>query len=286
MDTYATQRLAAKLVALDIDGTIIGRDGIVPQVTRLAIERVRAEGIEVVLATGRSLVGVLPIAQQLGLTRGWFVASNGAITGRFTGHWWKPYKVVSTRVFDPQGAFSYAMCAIPDAFMAVEEIGRGFRVNVRFGPGLLNGKQRIVSERDLWSRPVTRAVIHAEGAAGMAAQLHSAGVTAVPAGPDWIDVTKQGLSKAVELDEIRRHLGIARDETVAVGDGLNDLEMLKWSGYGVAMGHAPEEVLMTADHVTGTIGEHGAAHVLESLCQRPSMPPRDVSSVSGRRPGV
>nr|WP_240644045.1 HAD hydrolase family protein [Antribacter gilvus] len=72
----------AQIVALDIGGTLVGRDGIVPDATREAVTDVLARGIEVVLATGCSLVGVVPVSQQLGLTSGWLVASNGAVTGR------------------------------------------------------------------------------------------------------------------------------------------------------------------------------------------------------------
>ncbi|MFD6140180.1 HAD family hydrolase [Promicromonospora sp. NPDC060271] len=72
------------MIALDIDGTLLRTGEPVPEVTVRAVRRVRAAGHHVVLASGRSLVGVLPVARQLGIVRGWVVASNGAVTARLT----------------------------------------------------------------------------------------------------------------------------------------------------------------------------------------------------------
>jgi hydroxymethylpyrimidine pyrophosphatase-like HAD family hydrolase len=90
-------------------------------------------------------------------------------------------------------------------------------------------------------------------------------MTVTTAGPDWLDVTGPGVSKATTLERLRTKLGVAIEHTVAIGDGANDIEALAWAGRGVAMGHAAEAVREAADEVTGTIDEDGAATVLASL---------------------
>jgi hydroxymethylpyrimidine pyrophosphatase-like HAD family hydrolase len=144
-------------------------------------------------------------------------------------------------------------------------VGYGWRVSNRFPPGLLNGRQRIVREQDLWGPPTTRAVVQAEGVTGFLTDIRSTGVTATPAGTDWIDITAVGLSKATSLELVRSSLGIVPEATIAVGDGMNDVELLTWAARGVAMGHAPEELKAVADEVTGTIDELGVVDVLRSI---------------------
>ena len=81
----------------------------------------------------------------------------------------------------------------------------------------------------------------------------------------WLDLTPGGVSKASALEEIRQHEGVEPFATVAVGDGSNDVQMLRWAARGVAMGHASDVVRAAADEVTGTIADDGAVAVLRSL---------------------
>lgn len=87
--------------------------------------------------------------------------------------------------------------------------------------------------------------------------------------PRWCDsftdVIHRDNSKAVGLDRICRHFGIRQEETVAFGDGANDIEMLEWSGIGVAMGNAAEEVKQHADLVTTSVDEEGILRAVEKI---------------------
>jgi hypothetical protein len=158
----------------------------------------------------------------------------------------------------------------------VEEIGWGWRVNATFDPGHLNGPQQKVPLSDLVAAPATRVALHSPGIAHHHDALSATGVTATPAGPGWLDLTAPGTSKAAALEAIRTHLGVPAEQTVAVGDGINDLEMLAWAARSVAMGHAPAVVQAAADEATGTIEQSGAVAVLHSL-----LPPGvDVGSLS------
>jgi HAD superfamily hydrolase (TIGR01484 family) len=79
---HSGSALMPRLVALDIDGTLLEHGGKIPAETLAALDLVRAAGHQVVLATGRSLVGLLPVATRLGLIEGFAVCSNGAMTVR------------------------------------------------------------------------------------------------------------------------------------------------------------------------------------------------------------
>jgi hydroxymethylpyrimidine pyrophosphatase-like HAD family hydrolase len=253
------------LVALDIDGTLVGADGRVPTGTVETLDLVRAAGHEVVLASGRSLAGLLPIAVRLGLNGGWGVCSNGALTVRLDRSAPAGYDIVAARTFAPGRVISRAVDLDSDVRVAVEEVGWGWRTSHQFGPEELNGQQKPATLNALTSEPATRVVLAAPGISRFVDALNDAGVTVTPVGPDWLDVVAPDVTKAVALEGVREHLQIPTDRTVAVGDGVNDLAMLAWAARAVAMGQAPAIVRDVADETTGTITEAGALPVLASL---------------------
>jgi hydroxymethylpyrimidine pyrophosphatase-like HAD family hydrolase len=94
---------------------------------------------------------------------------------------------------------------------------------------------------------------------GLSGVTYSVGWTA------WLDIAAEGVTKASALEALRLQLGTDPDNTLAIGDGRNDIEMLTWAGRGVAMGQAPDEVLAAADEVTASVLDDGAALVLRGL---------------------
>lgn len=261
----ATVTSARVLVALDIDGTLIDGDRRIPAGTVEALDLVRAAGHEVVLATGRSLAGLLPIATRLGLTQGRAVCSNGALTVHLDRSAPSGYDLVEARTFDPSPVIGRALGVAPGVRVAVEEVGWGWRTSSAFEPDELNGQQKTVQMAELKARPATRLALHAPEIRRCMRNLRATGVTVAPQRPDWLDITAPGVNKAVALDVVRAALGIPKNRTVAVGDGINDLDMLAWAGRSVAMGQAPAIVRSAAGQTTGTIDEAGALAVLASL---------------------
>jgi hydroxymethylpyrimidine pyrophosphatase-like HAD family hydrolase len=75
----------------------------------------------------------------------------------------------------------------------------------------------------------------------------------------WLDIAPEGVSKASALADVAEELGVARADVLAIGDGRNDIEMLRWAGRGVAMGQAPLSVQEAADDVTETVLNDGVA---------------------------
>lgn len=97
----------------------------------------------------------------------------------------------------------------------------------------------------------------------MIGQVHLPGVRSwIDPGDTFADFTAASVSKASAAEAVRAELGVPRDEVVAVGDGVNDIELLLWSGLGVAMGQAPEAVRVVADAVCPSVEQDGVAAVL------------------------
>ena len=78
----------------------------------------------------------------------------------------------------------------------------------------------------------------------------------------WLTVVPLNVSKGAALEELRQEMGISASDTLAIGDGSNDVEMLRWAALGVAMGQAPARVHAVADEIGPSVLEDGAAQVL------------------------
>ena len=208
--------------------------------------------------------GVLPVLGQLGLTQGYAVASNGAVT--FT---YLPPAVRTTRTFDAGPAVRAVLDKVPDALVAVEVVGRGFRANRHFPEGEIGGDLWLQTVDELIGEPVTRVIIRdpqasAEDFLALADSLGLKGINYFVGYTAWLDLAPPGVSKASALEEVAGVLGVRAADVLAIGDGRNDLEMLSWAGRGVAMGQAPDEVKDVADAVTGTWEQDGVAEELAS----------------------
>ena len=138
--------------------------------------------------------------------------------------------------------------------IAVEEIGRGYRLNEHFPGGDLTGEMIIEDLEQLSSRPVTRIILRdptrsVDDFITLASHLGLHGVTYFVGWSAWLDIAPEGVNKATALAEVAMHLGVHAADVLAFGDGRNDIEMLRWAGRGVAIGDAPPEVQAAADDV-------------------------------------
>ena len=246
-----------KLVALDVDGTVLDHDGSLPDEVRAAVRSVTDAGVPVVLATGRSWHSTLPVVAALGLSHGPSVCSNGAVLVDFP-----PERIVKAATFDPRTVIEKVEAHAPGTLIAVEEIGRGYRLTGHFPAGDLTGEMIIEDAEQLSSRPVTRIILRDPDRSdhdfiALAEQLGLHGVQYYVGYSAWLDIAPEGVTKASGLAEVVAELGVSAADVLAVGDGRNDAEMLAWAGRGVAMGQAPAEVRQIADAVTGNYVERG-----------------------------
>jgi hydroxymethylpyrimidine pyrophosphatase-like HAD family hydrolase len=258
------------LVALDLDGTTIDHVGALSSAVRDAVSDVVDAGHHLVISTGRSIVATLPIVEMLGLERGYAVCSNGAVTLVLDPERPSGYRIVDTVTFDPRPVLTMLRDVIPDALVAVEDLGVGFKVSGPFPDGELGGEQVVVDWEELVAHPATRVTLRRPEASSeeFMEQVEHAGLHGVSYAVGWtawLDINPEGVSKGSALELVRRTLRVEPGDTVAIGDQRNDIEMLHWAARGVAMGQAPDEVKDAADEVTGTVEEDGLVPVLRSL---------------------
>jgi Cof subfamily protein (haloacid dehalogenase superfamily) len=262
-----------RLVALDIDGTLFTNvpstgqveETISPAVVA-AVRRAYDAGAHVVLATGRSTFGITHVWDLLGLppegSTALAVASNGSVTFRYP-----PVEVLATETFDASEIVRMLLEEVPNAAVAVEEVGVGYRINRPFPEGEISGSMRLQTVDELVAEPVTRVIIRdphssEEEFLELAEKLGLQGTNYFIGWTAWLDIAPDGISKASALEGVAADLGVARSDVLAVGDGRNDIEMLRWAGRGVAMGQAPLEVQEAADDVTETVENDGVAREL------------------------
>ena len=260
-----------RLVALDIDGTLLKWvEGAgqtyeeIPPAVYDAVHRILDAGGHVVLSSGRSPHGMTPIADLLKIPRDgddrlWIVASNGAVVFRYPD-----LEVVHEETFDARPAVEAVLREHPDALVAVEERGVGYRVNRPFPMGELSGQMIPTEVADIIAKPVSRVIVRdpaatADDFVALAARLGLHGTDFVVGWTAWLDLAPVGVSKASGLAVVAEQLGVAAADVLAIGDGRNDIEMLRWAGRGVAMGQSVQEVIDAADDVTDSVYEDGAA---------------------------
>lgn len=261
------------IVALDVDGTIMTPDGQVSVRMRAAITGLSQAGAHVIISTGRGIQAAVPVALEVGLTRGWVVCANGAVTLRMDEQLPGGWEIVEAITFDPAPAIDTLTAAFPEGIIAVEDTGTGFRTTRLFPEGEIIEDQLVVSVEDLHSRPVTRVVLRAPGmpleefteavaATGLHSVEYAIGWTA------WLDIAPEGVTKASALEAMTLRLGTSAERVIAVGDGANDIDMLRWAGLGVAMGSAPQHVVEAADARTRNVWQDGCAALLDAVRAR------------------
>ena len=248
-----------RLLAVDIDGTLLDPASELPAANLAALRRAHAKGVEVILVTGRRYRFALPIAQNLGFDS-WLITSNGAIIRSLQGEtFFRDLMPAETAL---------RLCAAMDAFrraavLTFDVDGKGSLV-VETTEGFDLGIQRwlernrdsidfvIPLEDALTTDPVQVAFAGSLDHMGRAeARLCSTGVqseltilrTRYPARDlSIMDVLTRDCSKGHALERWARHRGLAREQVMAIGDNFNDVQMLEYAGLPVVMGNAAEEL--------------------------------------------
>ena len=271
-----------RLVATDLDGTLLRSDGTVSASTRGALAAARAAGIEVVLVTARNPRWVGDVAAAAGLD-GRAVCCNGAVV----------YDLAERRVVASHPLRSEISSALVTAL-------RGRAPGVAFACELESVAIREPAYVPLWPTPDERPRADAleivrEPVVKLVAQhpeltqaelyelaVELAGTEAAVtySGERLVEISAAGVTKAFALAD----LGVPAEHAVAFGDMPNDVPMLEWAGLGVAVANAHPDVLAAADEVTASNDEDGVALVLERLHQ--GVPPGLYSRTSRASTGA
>lgn len=268
--------LPIRLIALDIDGTLVDADLVIGPRTQTAIGEAMRRGIAVSLVTGRMATSAMPFAEALGLT-GPIVAQQGALIwampapgsrglGRLLYH--RPLRPEVTmeivrwcRERDLAPHFNHLEWMV---VASNEERLEEYRLFV-------GDRLRIVP--DIMARaahPVTKVVAIGEGEHSLdvlaEGRAHFAGRAEVTLShPRFLEFLAPGVSKGAAIRWLARRLGVPLSQAMAVGDQYNDLEMIGEVGHGVAMPSAPAAVQAAARFVAPPVAEEGAAQMIERI---------------------
>jgi len=268
--------LPIRLVALDIDGTLIGEDLLLRDRTVAAVRAARHRGVSVSLVTGRMSTSAIPFARELGLTDP-IVAYQGALIralrpegderlGRLLHH--EPLGVEAARevVIWAQGAGLEPHVNHVERFVIRADDPRAEDYS-----SFLGSRAEIVPDLHAWLRhPVSKLLavgvdpIDDTGLADLRRRF-AGRATVTISHPRFLEFLAPGVSKAAGVRRLARRAGVPMANVLAIGDQYNDLEMLAAVGHGAAMPSAPEPVRAAARYVAPPLAEEGAAQLIERL---------------------
>jgi Cof subfamily protein (haloacid dehalogenase superfamily) len=253
-----------RLLALDLDGTIMGRGSSPSPRVKRAVREAMGKGVKVTLATGRVLGSALPFAQDLGLTDPLISSQGALVCAPFCeplARWTIPLDLASRSIELAREAGLRASAYVGD-LLYLE--GRG--PSLSYPPSV---EMRVVEDllSSLQEEPLKvrfegpREVI--ERWAVTLSQEFQGRLNLSRPDPASLQATHAEASKGRALAYLAHHLGISREEVMAIGDYDNDADMVAWAGLGVAVGRSSPLLLAVADEVAPPLEEEGAAIAIE-----------------------
>jgi Cof subfamily protein (haloacid dehalogenase superfamily) len=265
-------RLRVRLVATDLDGTLVRTDYTIGARSVVALERVMALGGHVALVTGRPIRWLHTVYRNLPIQPIAVVANGAAIYDPVDD------KIVHSTPLSPDAIAEACMrlrAAVPGVRFGVETDGGRLML---YEPGYevgswetTDGSVRCVEPALLAAQPAVKLLVKAGRqppdafTALVGRILAGVGEATHSSSSGMVEVSAAGVTKAAGLAWVADHLGVAGTDVIAFGDMPNDLPMLAWAGRGVAMANAHPAVLAAADDVTDANDAEGVAVYLERL---------------------
>lgn len=252
----------SKALFFDIDGTLVSfKTHAIPQSARDAIKQLRKNGHKVFIATGRPKL----LINNLGnLEFDGFITMNGAHC--FTAEQFDIYKAVIPNEdierlisFFPTHNYPFVCISDNDWFIThsnkdVEEICQLIKIKTPpIAPIDTARDKEILEMMGYFPRESDPEVFNEVLTHCTTLRWH----------PLFSDIVQKGISKSTGIDQVIQYFGIKLEDTIAFGDGGNDIQMLKHAGIGIAMGNASERVQAAANYVTTTVDDDGIANALK-----------------------
>ncbi|MFG2308912.1 HAD family hydrolase [Streptomyces sp. NPDC048566] len=268
-----TKTFPYRLVATDLDGTLLRSDESVSARTRDALAAVTEAGAAHIVVTGRAVPWTRHILDDLGY-RGLAVCGQGAQVYDAGEH-----RLLTSVTLDRQLAglaLAKIEAEVGPLLLAASRDGLDGEVLVGPGYRVQDGPLPVVPIRDaadLWSAPLNKVYVQHptlsdDELASVATRVAGGLVGVTMAGAGIVELLPLGLSKATGLSLAARRLGAKAAGTIAFGDMPNDIPMFAWAARGVAMANAHDDLKAVADEVTAGNEEDGIAVVLEALLAR------------------
>lgn len=235
-----------KLIALDMDGTLLTTQEEVSDYTKGVIAKALEKDVHVVLSTGRWLESCYPFAEELKLTS-YLVTCNG-------GQIWTINKELLEEHLLPQEKIKnmWYLAKKYDVFtwlVSTDDIYYDQKPNDFYAHKWLKFGCETDDKEKL--DKIVKELSYVEG------------LELTNSLPTNIEVNPKGVNKASALEKVCKKIGITMDQVLACGDSLNDIKMIQEAGVGVAVGNAQEAIKKVADHVTDTNDNDGVAKAIE-----------------------
>ena len=264
-----------KLLVLDVDGTLLNDEREISKRTLAALLKVQQMGVRIVLASGRPTYGLMPLAKtlELGNYGGFVLSYNGCqIIKAQNG------EILFERRINPEmlpylekkaRKNGFAIFTYHDDTLITDSPDNEYIKN----EALLNNL-KIIKEDEFSTAidfaPCKCMLVSDKEIALIGLEQHwekrlAGTLDAFRSEPYFLEVVPCGVNKANTLGALLEHLGVTREEVIAVGDGVCDVTMLQLAGMGVAMGHSQDSVKVCADYVTASNEEDGVALAVEKL---------------------
>lgn len=235
-----------KLIALDMDGTLLDDRHEVPEGNRRAIKEAEERGVLVVLSTGRSLKTARDYVLSLELSS-YLVTVNGG------------------EIWGPKGELVQRSMVDTEHVQWMYELSQKHKTG--FWATSSENVWRNDMPEDLFSQEWLKFGFHVEEdeiRESVLKELKDKGLFEISnSSLKNIEVNALGINKAKGLQKVCDLLGISMDNVMAVGDSLNDIAMITEAGLGIAMGNAQETVKEAADYITGTNQDSGVAQAIK-----------------------
>jgi len=258
-----------RLLAMDLDDTLLPREGSFSDRTKSAIRRAQDRGIMVTLASGRTFGQMMRFTQELGIDLPLIAHQGALIKDQTTGQVLhedliSPEIIRDVILFCRQHDLHLNLYIDDEVF--VEKAGAEFELYSALSREIHQPIHDLVSVLD---RSPTKFIVvsatpeRTEAILPLLKESFADRLSILRSHPLLIEGVIPTVSKGRALSMLAEHVGVSRAETAAIGDNENDIEMLVWAGLGLAMGNAPPKVQAAADYVLPPISEDGAAYGIE-----------------------
>lgn len=287
-----------RLIAIDIDGTLLNPQFQISEADLAALRRAHAEGIEVIVVTGRRHAFALPIVQQLGFDL-WLISSNGAITRSLAGETFhrdllpqstcrdlvrtmQEFRGQTVLTFDSEGAGTIVIEHLRELEGSIK---RWLEKNMEYIQFVIPIEDALTTDpvQAMFCGPVAlmQQALRTLGGCGLPITVLR---TEYP-GRDLsiVDVLNAGCSKGHALERWTNYRGIKREQVMAVGDNYNDIEMLTFAGRPFIMGNASAELLGRGWTQTRSNAESGVAAAIEAVLDGRSLDVKPRETVEAKQ---
>lgn len=264
-----------EMLVLDLDGTLTNSKKEITEPTKKALIKIQEEGKKVVLASGRPINGVQPLADELELWRfgSYILSFNGArITQCSTGsliynktlphHVIEPiYQIVER--YEGADIITYKDDAIISGLKPNEYTEKEKNINKMYIKQVEHFSEYIDFPVNKLLVPGKPEVL--EGLMAVLKEKFHSLLNIYRSEPFFLEIMPQNIDKAYTLQKLLSSIGLTADQMICCGDGYNDLTMIEYAGLGVAMENAQPIVKEKADYITRSNDEDGVLYVIEQF---------------------